>query len=33
MDGCETLLGYLRDKIPGYTFEKEMDRLFVNELL
>ena len=33
MDGCDALLSYLRDKIPGYSFEEEMDRLFVNELL
>lgn len=33
MDGCEDLLDYLRNKIPGYSFEEEIDRLFVNELL
>lgn len=33
MNGCEVLLNYLRDKIPGYSFEEERDRLFVNELL
>ena len=33
MDGCEVLLDYLRDKIPGYGFQEGSDRLFVNELL
>ncbi len=31
--GTEGLLRYLEEKIPGYPFQEELDRLFVAELL
>jgi len=33
MERREALLRYLREKVPGYEFEEEQDRLFVTELL
>ena len=33
MNQPETILDYLRQRLPGYPFDLELDRTFVDELL